>query len=101
MQRFLKKILNYRKNSEAMQNGETKHFAPENKTYVLARYNDSETLVHIINKNDDSFELDLTRFEELGLNGKTLKNVMTGETINWSDKLVLDSVGSYLFTTKI
>lgn len=101
MQRFLKKILNYRKNSEAMQNGETKHFAPENKTYVLARYNDSETLVHIINKNDDSFELDLKRFEELGLNGKTLKNVMTGETINWSDKLVLDSVGSYLFTTKI
>ena len=101
MQRFLKKILNYRKNSEAMQNGETKHFAPENKTYVLARYNDSETLVHIINKNDDSFELDLTRFEELGLNGKTLKNVITGETINWSDKLVLDSVGSYLFTTKI
>ena len=101
MQRFLKKILNYRKNSEAMQNGETKHFAPENKTYVLARYNDSETLVHIINKNDDSFELDLTRFEELGLNGKTLKNVITGETINWSDNLVLDSVGSYLFTTKI
>lgn len=101
MQRFLKKILNYRKNSEAMQNGETKHFAPENKTYVLARYNDNETLVHIINKNDDSFELDLTRFEELGLNGKTLKNVITGETINWSDKLILDSVGSYLFTTKI
>ena len=101
MQRFLKKILNYRKNSEAMQNGEAKHFAPENKTYVLARYNDSETLVHIINKNDDSFELDLTRFEELGLNGKTLKNVITGDTIKWSDKLVLDSTGSYLFTTKI
>ena len=101
MQRFLKKILNYRKNSEAMQNGETKHFAPENKTYVLARYNDSETLVHIINKNDDSFELDLARFEELGLNGKPLKNVITGDTIKWSDKLVLDSTGSYLFTTKI
>ena len=101
MQRFLKKILNYRKNSEAMQNGETKHFAPENKTYVLARYNDSETVIHIINKNDDSFELDLARFEELGLNGKPLKNVITGDTIKWSDKLVLDSTGSYLFTTKI
>ena len=101
MQLFLKTILNYRKNSDAIHNGETKHFAPENGTYLLARYTDNETVVHIINKNEDILELDLTRFKELNLEGKTLRNILTGNTITWSDKMTLESKGSYLFTTKL
>lgn len=100
MQSFITKLLNYRKGSEAIHNGETLHFAPQDNTYVLARYTDDETAVHIMNKNEGTYELDLTRYSELGLNGKTLRNIQTDETVSWSDKLVLESKGSYLFTTK-
>lgn len=101
MQVFVTQLLNYRKSSEAIHKGKTKHFAPKDNTYVLARYNDNETVVHILNKNKETFNLELDRFEELNLTGKTLKNIFTGDTVIWSDTLELGTEGSYLFTTKL
>ncbi|WP_225035209.1 glycoside hydrolase family 13 protein [Winogradskyella sp. SM1960] len=100
MQSFLKQVLNYRKTSEAIHNGKTKHFSPENGIYVLARISDSETVVHIINKNESPQELDLSRFEELGLNGKSLKNITSGENKIWNNSLKLNTKGSLILTTK-
>jgi glycosidase len=101
MQDFIATLLNFRKSSEAIHKGKTIHFAPEDNTYLLARYNEDETVVHIMNKNEEPFDLGLDRFKELGLEGKTLKNVFTGETVIWSENLTLDKKGSYLFTTKL
>lgn len=100
MQSFLKKVLNYRKTSKAIHQGTTKHFAPENGIYVLARMIDNETVIHIINKNESPQELNLSRFEELGLNGKTLKNIITNEEIIWNNSLSLHTKGSFILTTK-
>ena len=101
MQDFIATLLNFRKSSEAIHKGKTIHFAPEDNTYLLARYNEDETVVHIMNKNEEPFDLGLDRFKELGLEGKTLKNVFTGETVIWSENLTLEKKGSYLFTTKM
>ena len=100
MQSFLKKILNYRKNSEAISKGKTLHFAPQNGVYVLFRMADNETVVLILNKNKKPVQLGLNRFEEAGLSGKKLRNIITGEKFIWKDQLDLNSKGSYLFTTK-
>jgi glycosidase len=100
MQTFLKKVLNYRKTSKAIHEGETKHFAPLKGTYFLYRTLGEETVVHIINKNDDSIEIDLKYHEEMGLKGKTLMNVITGETMVWGDSIKLNSKGSTILTTK-
>ena len=101
MQLFLKKILNYRKNSKAIHDGKTIHFAPENGVYVLFRVFEDETVVHILNKNDDPIDLDLNRFEEIGLNGKPLNNIVTEDVVGWNDKLSLKEKGSTILTTKI
>jgi len=101
MQSYLKKLLNYRKTSKSIHEGKTLHFAPEHGVYVLFRILGDETVVHILNKNDKPMDLDLSRFEEAGLKGKTLKNIITGETISWNDSLTLKVKGSYIFTTKI
>jgi len=101
MQLFLKKILNYRKNSKAIHDGKTIHFAPENGVYVLFRVFEDETVVHILNKNDDPIDLDLSRFEEIGLNGKPLNNIVTEDVVGWNDKLSLKEKGSTILTTKI
>ena len=101
MQQYLKKVLNYRKTSKAIHDGKTIHFAPKNGVYVLFRILNDETVVHIINKNEEPVMLDLSRFEEVGLNGKTFKNVVSGETSTWNDALTLNQKGSYLLTTKL
>ncbi|MBU2939114.1 glycoside hydrolase family 13 protein [Lacinutrix sp. C3R15] len=100
MQSFLKKVLHYRKSSDAIHNGKTIHFAPFMGTYFLFRVIEGETVVHIINKNKEPITIDLKRYEEIGLNGKTLKNIITGETFIWQDKIVLPKKGSLLLTTK-
>ncbi|WP_452229677.1 glycoside hydrolase family 13 protein [Lacinutrix sp. MEBiC02404] len=101
MQLFLKKVLNYRKSSDAIHNGETIHFAPFMGTYFLFRSIDGETVVHIINKNNEPISLDLKRFEEVGLHGKTLKNIVTNETFVWEDEIILSQRGSLLLSTKL
>ncbi len=101
MQTFLKKVLNYRKTSEAIHDGETKHFAPFKGTYFLYRTKGDETVVHIINKNNEPIEIDLKYHEEMSLFGKTLKNVITGETMIWGDSITLDTKGSTILTTKL
>lgn len=100
MQFYLKTILNYRKKSKAIHEGKTIHFAPENGVYVLSRSYDDETVVHIINKNDTSIDLDLSRFEELKLEGQSLKNVLSGEEFIWNDMMRLKEKGSLILTTK-
>ena len=100
MQSFVSKILNYRKNSEAIQDGKTIHFAPFMNTYFLFRIKGTETVVHIINKNDKPITIDLKRYKEVGLAGKKLKNVITGDDFTWGDSIELTKKGSIILTTK-
>jgi glycosidase len=101
MQLYLKKLLNFRKESKAIHNGKTLHFAPFEGTYFLFRILGDEVVVHIINKNNEPLTLDLNRFEEVGLKGKTLKNIITGETFVWGNSITLNQRGSLVFTTTL
>ncbi len=101
MKSFLKKILNYRKESEAIHSGKTVHFAPEKGVYVLFRIKDDEIISLLLNKNEKSFLLDLNRFEEIGLKGKKVRNIITGEEFIWGDHLKINSKGAIILTTKI
>lgn len=100
MQDFITKVLNYRKNSKAIKEGKTLHFAPLNGTYFLFRILDNETVVHLINKNNQPITVDLSRFKEVGLDGKTLKNIVTGEDVIWNNTLELTKSGSLILSTK-
>ena len=100
MQLFVRKMLNYRKSSKAIPDGNTIHFAPENGVYVLFRVLDDETVVVILNKNNNPINLDLNRFSEVGLQGKTLKNIISGEEVIWNDTLTLTTDGIMMLTTK-
>ena len=101
MQNFTKKMLNYRKSSKAIHEGKTVHFAPFMGAYFLFRIKDDETVVHIINKNDKPIRIDLKRYAEVGLEGKTLKNIITGEEFVWGDVINFKEKGSIVLTKKI
>jgi glycosidase len=101
MQSFLKKLLNYRKNSEAIHSGKTIHFAPENGVYSLFRIKNDEIVTVILNKNEKPITLNLNRFEEVGLTGKQVKNIITDEAFTFENNLEIGSKGVLMFTTKL
>ena len=101
MQLFLKKVLNYRKNSEAIHSGKTIHFAPENGVYVLFRIKNDEIATVILNKNEKPISLNLNRFEEVGLNGKSVKNIISEEVFIFENNLEIGSKGVIILTTKL
>ena len=100
MQSFMKKVLNYRKNSEAIHSGKTIHFAPENGVYTLFRIKNDEIVTVILNKNEQPISLNLNRFEEVGLSGKSVKNILNGETLIFENTLEIGSKGVLMLTTK-
>ena len=100
MQEFTKKVLNYRKSSKAIHEGKTIHFAPEDGIYTLFRILNDEVVAVVINKNGIPTKLDLTRFQEIGVDGKTFANIVSGETIIWKDSLELTEKGITILTTK-
>lgn len=99
VQEFTKKVFNFRKNSKAIHEGKTVHFTPKDGVYVLFRMLNNEVVVHIINKNEKPYTLNLSRFAEIGLQGKTMKNVLTNDEFAWEDIFELNKKGSYLFVT--
>ncbi|MCR8668095.1 glycoside hydrolase family 13 protein [Aestuariibaculum sp. M13] len=99
MQQFVKKIVNYRKGSKAIHEGKTIHFAPENGMYVLFRVLNDEVVIVILNKTSET-SLSTSRFEELGLKGKNIKNIISGDISVWEDSITIKPNGVTLFSTK-
>ena len=95
----MRKALNYRKNSKAIHKGSTVHFAPDNGVYILFRILDEEVVTLILNKNESTL-LDLSKYQEIGLKGKTVTNIITDEEFVWDDNLKLESKGLTILTTK-
>lgn len=100
MQEFLKQLLQFRKDESTLHSGQTRHFAPENGVYVLFRYQSDKTVVLILNKNKSTVELDLSRFEEMGLEGQRMREIISGETLVWKDKLILKDRGVQILSNE-
>ena len=100
MQKFIQKMLHYRKQSTAIQQGQLIHFAPFDGIYTLVRSDENETVVLFLNKNSSPYAVDLERFRELQLDGKKMINVLTEEEVEWSTELIIPKKGVYFYRTK-
>lgn len=62
---FTKKVLNWRKGKEVIHTGKLKHYIPNDGVYVYFRYNDSESVMVVINNNDkESKTVQKSKYEE-------------------------------------
>jgi glycosidase len=87
MQTFLRRLLNWRKSSEAIAKGRTMHFAPFNGVYVYFRYTDIACVMVIMNKNNAAVQVDTKRFEEILGTRSSGYDVMTGRTLSLKDPI--------------
>lgn len=86
-QEFMKKLLNYRKLNPVLHQGKLTHFGPENGVYVYFRHSDAGKVMVILNKNEKSQTLDLSRFRELLPENTPVKDVLSNETLTLGKSL--------------
>lgn len=72
----LRTLLNWRKNKTVIHLGKMKHFIPENNVYVYFRYNDTETVMVILNNSDQEQLLNNSRIIEMTQPFSAGKNVL-------------------------
>ncbi len=79
---FTSKVLNWRKTNEAVHNGKTLQFIPENNVFVYFRIWKEKTVMVILNNNTTTQSLDLKRFHQgLGVKSKG-KDVLSGKEVD-------------------
>ncbi|MFY0604642.1 MAG: cyclomaltodextrinase N-terminal domain-containing protein [Flavobacteriaceae bacterium] len=100
MQSFLKTLLNYRKSSKAMHDGKTLHFAPRGGLYVMFRILEDEVVAIFLNKSDrTSVSSEVMR--EIGIEGKKVKNIISGKETFFKGEITINPKGVTLLTTKL
>jgi glycosidase len=87
MQTYFKNLLNWRKENDVIHTGKLMHFAPESGVYVYFRYNESKTVMVVLNKNSNSYNLSLERFNERLSNYSGGRDVLTGKEYIFSGEL--------------
>ena len=100
MQNYLKTLLNFRKNSKAIHEGETLHYAPKDGIYLLSRKYKDEIVIYIVNKNNESVNLDTDRFIEINAIGKIFTDIHTEKRYKWSGEIQIKNNSSIILSNK-
>ncbi len=72
---FLRRLMNWRKSSKAVQNGKLTHYLPENGVYVYFRHTEEESVMVMLNNTNEDKEVDLSRF------AKNIGGFETGKSV--------------------
>lgn len=79
---YVKALAQYRKNSAALKTGKTMQYVPQDSVYVYFRYNNTQSVMCILNTSKESKDLDMSRFAERLAGFTSAKNIVTGEIFN-------------------
>lgn len=97
---FTAKLFNWRKNKEVIHTGKMMHYIPENNVYVYFRYNDTETVMVVMNNNTDKQAIKLNHFKESIKNYQTGTDVLSGKQINLKDDLEIEGKSALILELK-
>ena len=85
---FTKKVLNWRKTSKAIHSGKLTQYIPEDNVYVYFRSLPADTVMVILNNNENEQTLDLSRFAA-DLKTTSGIDIITSQTIALKDTLTV------------
>jgi glycosidase len=96
---FVKRFANFRKNSSAITSGKMMQYVPVDGVYVYFRYDDKQTVMCVMNTNDHSSAIDLSRFSERMQGFKKAYDVATGTEFTLQNSLTVG--GRYLLVAEL
>ena len=88
-QAYLKTLLNWRRDKTVIHNGNTMHFVPQDATYVYFRYNADDSVMVVLNKNEEAFSHDLSRFAERLQGYNQAHEILTGAQYSLAEPMEL------------
>ncbi len=105
MQDFFKKILQWRKTSDAIHHGKLMHFGPENSgpgngIYVYFRYTNKNKVMVVLNKNKENRMLDLSHYREILKENSKAIQVFDGNEVVLKDQLNVPAKSAMIFEIK-
>ncbi len=89
MQKYISTILNWRKNCQVIHHGKLMHFVPQDGIYVYFRYNENESVMVMLNKNQEGKTIDTSRFHERISGYKTGKEIISGRQLSDISKITV------------
>lgn len=97
---FVRRLLNWRKGSEAIAHGNLKHFIPHDNLYVYNRKSENESVLIMINNSNESVTVDMARYQEVleGYDGG--RDIISGRDFNDLDTIRMDGNTSLVLELK-
>lgn len=65
-------------------------FIPRDGIYCFFRYTDDEMVMVVVNNNEEAKEVDMRRFDEMSVIGRTVRDVVSGSRFTLGDKQVFE-----------
>lgn len=84
-----KTLANFRKNSSALTSGNTTQYVPQNGLYVYFRYNNSQTIMCVMNTDNNEREIDFSNYNERTKGFTKAKSVTGNELFDMSAKTTI------------
>jgi glycosidase len=88
-QEFLRTLLRWRREQPVIHSGHLMHFRPGSGIYVLFRYDKTDSVMLVLNKNENDVALGTVRYLERLEGFDRTRNVLTGEIQPLGDTLLL------------
>ena len=88
-QAYFKTLLNWRKTSKAVHDGQLKHYNPKQDIYVFFRYTDTAKVMTVLSKSEEDVQLDLGRFSEMINGSEKGKEIISGKAIDLNQGLLV------------
>ncbi len=90
-QALIRKLFNWRKRAEVVHHGKLMHYAPiDRQVYAYFRYDDEDTVMVIMNRGDESIEVDTSRFDERIGGRRFATDVLSGKRFDVERSIVLE-----------
>jgi glycosidase len=88
-QQFVRTLLNWRKDCPTIHHGQFMHFAPIRNVYVYFRYDEDDTVMVVLNRDEEAITLETGRFAERIGDATHGTDVISGKRFSIEEALVL------------
>lgn len=96
MYSYLQTILQWRKNKPVIHSGQLRHYIPQDGIYVYFRYNAEDTIMVVLNKNDELKTLDTSRFSEFLRDHSGGTEIITGQPVPDINQLTVPAKHAFI-----
>ena len=97
---FTAKVFNWRKSKSVIHNGKLMHYLPDNNVYVYFRYNDTESVMVVVNNSKDKQTLKLDRFKERLASYSSGKDIISDENFDLKSEISIEGKSSLILELK-